>query len=155
MNAIRKPRQINHSPFCCLSSTSVCFHVSSSSSSFFIAYFRVSFLSLHRVSFVQSIVLFAFERVCLHWKIILGLLEPTTGKVLFDGVDIRRIGLVKYRQLIGSVMQNDTLLSGSLIENISFFDDVYDPLKVEQSCRLASIHDEIEILPMAYQTLRL
>ncbi|WP_220770095.1 peptidase domain-containing ABC transporter [Shewanella sp. MBTL60-007] len=86
-------------------------------------------------------------------KIILGLLEPTTGRVLFDCVDIRKIGLVKYRKLVGSVMQNDTLLSGTLADNISFFDEVYDPLKVEQSCKLASIHNEIEALPMAYQTL--
>lgn len=86
-------------------------------------------------------------------KIILGLLEPTSGKILFDGIDIRKIGLVKYRKLIGSVMQNDTLLSGTLAENISFFDDIYDPLKIEQSCRLASIHDDIEALPMGYQTL--
>jgi ATP-binding cassette subfamily B protein RaxB len=86
-------------------------------------------------------------------KIILGLLEPTSGRVLFDGVDIKKIGLVKYRKLIGSVMQNDNLLSGTLADNISFFDEVCDPLKIEQSCKLASIHDEIEALPMAYQTL--
>ena len=86
-------------------------------------------------------------------KIILGLLEPTSGRVLFDGVDIRKIGLVKYRELIGSVMQNDSLLTGTIAENISFFDEVHDPFKIEQSCKLASIHDEIEALPMAYQTL--
>ena len=86
-------------------------------------------------------------------KIILGLLEPTSGRVLFDGVDIRKIGLVKYRELIGSVMQNDSLLTGTLAENISFFDEIHDPFKIEQSCKLASIHDEIEALPMTYQTL--
>lgn len=86
-------------------------------------------------------------------KIILGLLEPTSGRVLFDGVDIKKIGLVKYRRLIGSVMQNDSLLSGTLAENISFFDEKYEPLKIEESCKLASIHDEIEGLPMTYQTL--
>ncbi|ABN61671.1 peptidase domain-containing ABC transporter [Shewanella baltica] len=86
-------------------------------------------------------------------KIILGLLEPTTGRVLFDGIDIRKIGLVRYRKLIGSVMQNDSLLSGTLTENISFFDEIYNQSKVEYSCRLASIHDDIENLPMGYQTL--
>jgi ATP-binding cassette subfamily B protein RaxB len=86
-------------------------------------------------------------------KIILGLLEPTSGRVLFDGVDIKKIGLVKYRKLIGSVMQNDSLLSGTLADNISFFDEFYDPLRIEQSCKLASIHEDIETLPMGYQTL--
>ncbi|QYK03156.1 peptidase domain-containing ABC transporter [Shewanella psychrotolerans] len=86
-------------------------------------------------------------------KIILGLLEPTSGRILFDGVDIKKIGLVTYRKLIGSVMQNDSLLSGTLAENISFFDDDYNLLKVEQACKLASIHDDIEALPMGYQTL--
>ena len=86
-------------------------------------------------------------------KIILGLLEPTSGRILFDGVDIKKIGLVQYRKLIGSVMQNDSLLSGTLADNISFFDEAYNPLKIEQSCKLASIHDDIEALPMGYQTL--
>lgn len=86
-------------------------------------------------------------------KVILGLLEPTEGKVVFDGVDIRKIGLVSYRRNIGSVMQNDVLLSGSILDNISFFDESVDTDRIEECAKLASIHDEIQSLPMAYHTL--
>lgn len=86
-------------------------------------------------------------------KIILGLLPPTEGKILLDGIDIKKIGLVAYRQRIASVMQNDTLLSGSIADNISFFDEKVDRVKMEEVARKALIHDEIEQLPMSYHTL--
>ncbi|MBF4248597.1 peptidase domain-containing ABC transporter, partial [Vibrio anguillarum] len=41
-------------------------------------------------------------------KIILGLLKPTSGRILLDGVDVSNLGLNEYRQFFGSVMQNDT-----------------------------------------------
>src|SRR5690606_3733629 len=40
-------------------------------------------------------------------KIVLGLLEPTEGEVLFGGIDIRKLGLDTYRQWVGAVMQDD------------------------------------------------
>ncbi|WP_299493251.1 peptidase domain-containing ABC transporter [uncultured Shewanella sp.] len=86
-------------------------------------------------------------------KIILGLLIPTEGKILLDGTDIKQIGLVAYRQRIASVMQNDTLLSGSIADNISFFDEKIDRKKMKEVARKAFIHDEIEQLPMSYHTL--
>ncbi|WP_237300861.1 ATP-binding cassette domain-containing protein, partial [Vibrio anguillarum] len=37
-------------------------------------------------------------------KIILGLLKPTSGRILLDGVDVSNLGLNEYRQFFGSVM---------------------------------------------------
>ena len=86
-------------------------------------------------------------------KIILGLLPPTTGEVLIDGVPIRQIGLPAYRSLIGAVLQEDTLLAGSIAENISFFDLHLQQEKIETCTKLAALHDEICAMPMGYQTL--
>ncbi len=86
-------------------------------------------------------------------KIILGLVMPTTGEVLIDGVPIRRIGLAAYRSLIGAVLQEDTLLAGSIAENVSFFDLHLQQEKVETCTKLAALHDEICAMPMGYQTL--
>ena len=86
-------------------------------------------------------------------KLVLGLLEPTEGTILFGGVDIRTLGLARYRSLVGAVMQDDTLFAGSIADNISLFDPETTPLKVEAVARLAQIHDEIIAMPMGYQTL--
>ena len=86
-------------------------------------------------------------------KIMLGLLQPTSGKVLVDGEDIRDLGLSSYRDYIGSVMQDDTLLTGSIEENISFFDPEPDHQLLAHCAYLAGIHEDILNLPMNYQSL--
>lgn len=86
-------------------------------------------------------------------KVILGLLQPSEGEVLFGGIDIRKLGLSVYRQLIGAVMQDDRLFAGSIADNISFFDTDANSTKVETAARLAAIHDDIAAMPMGYQSL--
>lgn len=86
-------------------------------------------------------------------KIILGLLKPTEGEVLIDNIPIKQIGLSAYRSLVGTVMQDDVLLAGSIMDNISFFDANISQDRVEASAKQAAIHDEICAMPMGYQTL--
>lgn len=86
-------------------------------------------------------------------KIILGLLQPNEGEVLIDNIPIKQLGLRAYRQLVGTVMQDDVLLAGSIQDNISFFDAQLDHSKVEESARSAAIHEEILAMPMGYQSL--
>lgn len=86
-------------------------------------------------------------------KLLLGLLEPTEGEVLIDGVPIQRLGRRNYQKLVGAVAQDDCLLAGSIAENISFFDPEAIQANVEASARIAAIHDEIISMPMGYQTL--
>lgn len=86
-------------------------------------------------------------------KIMLGLFEAEAGKVQVDGVDIRQIGLSKYRSQIAAVMQDDQLLSGSIADNISFFDPELDMLKVEWAAQIAAIDKDIMSMTMGYNTL--
>ncbi|MFB9243176.1 peptidase domain-containing ABC transporter [Massilia antarctica] len=86
-------------------------------------------------------------------KILLGLLAPTEGEVMIDGIPIQQLGMQAYRQLVGTVMQDDVLLAGSIIDNISFFDSKCEYADVERCARLAAVHDEIGAMPMGYQTL--
>ena len=76
-----------------------------------------------------------------------------SGEILFGGRPLARIGLDRYRSLVGSVMQDDHLFSGSIADNISFFDPEATPARVVASARLAAVHDDIAAMPMAYQTL--
>ena len=86
-------------------------------------------------------------------KVLLGLLAPNEGEVLVDGIPIHQLGLQAYRQLVGTVMQDDVLLAGSLLDNITFFDSRCDQEAAERCARMAAIHDEIVAMPMGYQTL--
>ncbi|AUH52920.1 ABC transporter ATP-binding protein [Chromobacterium sp. ATCC 53434] len=86
-------------------------------------------------------------------KLILGLMEPTEGEILIGGVPLRQLGLTNYRRLLGTVMQDDHLFSGSISDNICFFDPQPDSARVQECAKLAAIHDEIMAMPMNYNTL--
>jgi ATP-binding cassette subfamily B protein RaxB len=86
-------------------------------------------------------------------KLLLGLLEPTSGEILIGGVKLANLGLSNYRQLIGTVMQDDTLFAGSISDNISFFSTSPSQDRVVECARLAAIDNEIMAMPMAYNTL--
>lgn len=86
-------------------------------------------------------------------KIILGLLPPTEGVVLVGGIAIDQIGMRSFRKLVGTVMQDDVLMAGSILENISFFDNEVDAEKVKAMARIAAVHDDIARMPLGYQTL--
>ena len=86
-------------------------------------------------------------------KIMLGLLKPTSGRVIFDGKDITHLGLRYYRKQIAAVMQDDCLLTGSILDNICFFDPQPNLLKAEQCAHLANIHEDIHQMTMGYNSL--
>jgi ATP-binding cassette subfamily B protein RaxB len=86
-------------------------------------------------------------------KLIMGLFEPSNGAIRLGERPISSYRKIKYRRAIGSVAQGDTLYAGSLAENISFFDPEIDMERVRTVAAQAQIHDEIEAMPMGYETL--
>lgn len=86
-------------------------------------------------------------------KIILGIQIPESGGVEVDGVDIHQVGLHGYRKQLGVVMQDDQLMSGTLAENISFFDSNVSMDNVIRSANLAGIHKDITMMNMGYGSL--
>ncbi|MCF2900914.1 peptidase domain-containing ABC transporter [Pseudoalteromonas sp. OFAV1] len=86
-------------------------------------------------------------------KVMMGLLEPSEGRILFDGRDIRELGIQEYRKKISTIMQDDNLFSGTLLDNIALFSESVDFDKVKMSAFRALIHKEIEQMPMGYETL--
>jgi len=86
-------------------------------------------------------------------KIMLGLLEPTSGEVLIDGVPLSTIGPRVLREHVGAVMQDDQLLSGTISDNICFFDPHFDQQRMIECAHMAGLHDEIMAMPMAYSSL--
>jgi ATP-binding cassette, subfamily B, bacterial CvaB/MchF/RaxB len=86
-------------------------------------------------------------------KLMVGLFEPTSGEVLIDGFPLHALGLQSLRAQIGVVMQDDHLLSGSIVENIAFFDPATSLSLVEACAEIAGIHADIMRMPMGYNTL--
>ena len=86
-------------------------------------------------------------------KLLLGLNKAKSGEVLIDGVPLEQIGARQYRQQIAAVMQDDELLSGSVSDNIAFFDSPVDMERVVYCAQMAAIHDDIAQMPMGYDSL--
>ncbi len=86
-------------------------------------------------------------------KLILGLYTPTKGDILIDGKPLSEIGLNHWRSRLGVVMQDDQLLSGSIADNISFFDPEIDMQKVIRAAKAAKVHDDIAAIPMDYMSM--
>ena len=86
-------------------------------------------------------------------KVLLGLLAPQEGEVLYGGIPVKHLGLQNYRKRIGTVMQEDVLLAGSIADNISFFDVQPNEERVQACAAVAAVHDDIAKMPMGYQTM--
>ncbi len=83
-------------------------------------------------------------------KCLMGLLPPSEGELSAGELSIARHPA--YRSLIGSVMQDDYLLGGSIADNIACFDPQPDPARIQSCAHLACIHTDILRLPMQYNT---
>ncbi len=86
-------------------------------------------------------------------KLLLGLLQPASGKIKVDGIAQEDMSVEQYRDLMGAVLQDDQLFTGSLLENICFFDPQPDKEWLIECAKMASIHDDILSFPMGYNTL--
>lgn len=86
-------------------------------------------------------------------KILMGLLSPAAGEVRINGMPLPVFGVRNFRAQSGCVMQDDTLLSGTLLDNITLFAQQPDAGRARACAQLADIDRVIERMPMQYQTL--
>ena len=75
------------------------------------------------------------------------------GAIRIDGQDIRRVTQASVREAIGIVPQDTVLFNDTLFYNIVYGRPAASPAEVEETARLAHIHDFIMGLPDGYQTL--
>ena len=86
-------------------------------------------------------------------KVMATLLSPQEGEIFLDGKLINNIGSKNYRQQIGVVMQEDGLMTGTIAENIAFFDSEINMERVREAAREACVLEDIVALPMTFQSL--
>ena len=80
------------------------------------------------------------------------ILEPSSGRVLVGGHDVKDLPLHTLRSAIGLVPQEPFLFSDTLAENICFGLAQTDPERAEWAARLAGVHDDILGFPRGYDT---
>ena len=86
-------------------------------------------------------------------KLILGLYQPSAGRLRVFGIDHHQEAFGHIRQIIGAVMQEDRLFQGAILDNITFFSQEIDLAWAQHCAALAQLHEDIIALPMGYQTL--
>ena len=86
-------------------------------------------------------------------KLMLGVHAPRAGEIRVGGQPLRQVGLHAWRDMIGTVMQDDQLFAGSIADNISFFDADADPAWIEECARVAAVREDIAAMPMGFHTL--
>jgi ATP-binding cassette subfamily B protein len=79
--------------------------------------------------------------------------DPTAGRVLLDGEDVRRLDLDDVRRNIGLVFQESFLFSNTIAANIAFGHPGATRAQVEKAAKVAAAHDFITALPQGYDTL--
>jgi len=86
-------------------------------------------------------------------SLIAGMYRPTEGRILFDGNDAMRIELKSLRRQIGVVFQQPYLFGTSVRNNIALTDPSATLDRVVNAARAAVIHEDIEAMPMGYDTI--
>lgn len=86
-------------------------------------------------------------------KVVMGLHQPSAGQLLVDGEPLGKVGIDNLRRLFATVLQDDVLYTGSVAENIAFFDPDMDLERVIECAQTACVHEEIIGFAMGYDTL--
>ena len=80
--------------------------------------------------------------------------EPTSGRILVDGVDSRELKLESLRALTGIVSQDTVLFNDTVSNNIAYgAAEQYTIEQIERAARAANAHEFIMALPQRYDTL--
>ena len=79
--------------------------------------------------------------------------DPTAGRLLLDGLDVRRLNLEDVRRNIGLVFQESFLFSNTIAANIAFGHPEATRDLIEKAARIAAAHEFITALPKGYDTI--
>ena len=85
-------------------------------------------------------------------KLLLGLLSPVEGQILWSGVNIEHINLDSLYKKVGIVTQDSMLYNTTIKENLLYAKPNATEGEMIEACRLARIYDVIESLPMKLET---
>lgn len=85
-------------------------------------------------------------------KLLVGLYEPSEGDIFFDDIELKKWKKNELRRQIGIVPQDITLFNNSIYNNIIMNRGNLGLDEVKRACQIAHISEEIENMPMGYNT---
>jgi len=78
--------------------------------------------------------------------------EPSSGRILIDGRDIRSVTIESLRRNISPVLQDTFLFNGTIAENIGYAVPDASMEEIREAAKAANIHEDIMAMPEGYQT---
>lgn len=85
-------------------------------------------------------------------KLLQGFYQPSAGRILIDGIDIRYLSANELRSHFGVVPQETMLFSGTIYDNLQMASPNASFEQITAACKMAEIHSVIEAQPQGYQT---
>ena len=79
--------------------------------------------------------------------------DPRAGRIMIDGIDIKKLKLCSLRRLIGIVTQETILFNDTIKNNILYGKPEASEQQIEEAAKSAYAHDFIKYLPQGYDTI--
>ncbi|MBY0245160.1 MAG: peptidase domain-containing ABC transporter [Sphingobacteriaceae bacterium] len=86
-------------------------------------------------------------------KLLLRLYKPSYGEIKIGNMNVNNIGLKQWRDQCGTVMQDGKIFNDTILNNVVLDDEKIDYTKLKKALDTANIAQEIEALPLGYQTM--
>ena len=86
-------------------------------------------------------------------KLLLRLYKPSYGEIMIGSMNVNNISLKQWRDKCGAVMQDGKIFNDTILNNIVLDDEKIDYEKLKKALDTANIAQEIEALPLGYQTM--
>jgi ATP-binding cassette subfamily B protein len=86
-------------------------------------------------------------------KLLFRYFDPSSGRILIDGEDIRRLDVTGYRQQLAIVHQEVDVFNGTLLSNLTYGNPTASMEQVNEACRMARVDEFIHRLPKGYYTV--
>ncbi|NJL89484.1 MAG: ABC transporter ATP-binding protein [Coleofasciculaceae cyanobacterium SM2_1_6] len=86
-------------------------------------------------------------------KLLFRYFEPSQGKILIDGEDIRKLDITGYRRRLAIVHQEVDVFNGTILDNLTYGNPQATREQVKEACRIARVEDFIYQLPEGYATI--
>ncbi|OKH36013.1 ABC transporter ATP-binding protein [[Phormidium ambiguum] IAM M-71] len=86
-------------------------------------------------------------------KLLLRYFEPTQGRILIDGEDIRSLDVTAYRRRLAIVHQEVDIFNGTILDNLKYGNPNATFAEVEKACSIARVDEVIREMPQGYYTV--
>jgi ATP-binding cassette subfamily B protein len=86
-------------------------------------------------------------------KLLFRYFEPSQGRILIDGEDIRNLDVTRYRRRLAIVHQDVDIFNGTLLSNLKYGNPNATEAEIEEACRIARVDEFIHLFPQGYYTV--